>query len=208
MKALQKHLLWTLALAVGSSTVGVMQASAQDRDRDWNRDRDRNQNQSSIYNNQATNPAYQQGMRHGQEDRAGNRERRYRGSFDNDRDRAAYQAGYDQAYTANNGQYGDRDRRWENGRDTYGRSAYGSPYGTYNRGGNPAQQVGFQDGVNDGSSDRQSGHSFRVTQQQAYKNADHNYSPSYGDRQQYKNMYRQAYQQGYQQGYNGGGYRR
>ena len=200
MKALQKHLLWTLALAVGSSTVGVMQATAQDRDHD------RSQNQYPAYN-QSTSPAYQQGMRHGQEDRAKNRDRRYRGQFNNDGDRSAYQAGYDQAYGVGNGQYGDRDRR--NGEGSYARGAYGSPYGSYNRGGNPAQQVGYQDGVNDGRSDRQTGHSSRATQQQAYKNADHNYNAAYGDRQQYKNMYRQAYQQGYQQGYNGGGsYRR
>jgi hypothetical protein len=205
MKAFQKHLLWTLTLALGGSTVGVMQATAQDRDRD----RDRDQNQYPAYNNQSNNQAYQQGMRHGQEDRAANRDRRYRGRFNNDRDRTAYQAGYDQAYGATSGQYGDHDRRWSNGRDTYNRGAYGSQYGNYNRGGNPAQQVGYQDGVNDGGADRQTGHSFRPTQQQAYKNADHNYSPTYGDRQQYKNMYRQAYQQGYQQGYNGGGsYRR
>ena len=201
MKALQKHLLWTLALAVGSSTVGVMQVTAQDRDHD------RDQNQYRTYNDQTNNAAYQQGMRHGQDDRVHNREQRYRGRYNNDRDRAAYQAGYDQGYRAGNGPYTERDRRWHNGQDAYNRGAYGSPYGNY-RGGNPAQEVGYQDGVNDGRSDRSTGHSFRPTQQQAYKNADHNYNAAYGDRQQYKNMYREAYQQGYQLGYNGGSYRR
>src|SRR5689334_20603636 len=92
MKALQKHLLWTLALAVGSSTVGVMQATAQDRDHD------RDHNQYQTYNNQWNNRAYQEGVRQGQDDRAHNRGQHYRGRYDNDRDRAAYEAGYDQAY--------------------------------------------------------------------------------------------------------------
>jgi len=198
MKALKKQLLWTLALAVSGGTVAVMQATAQDRGPY------RNQSPYWANNDQSSN-AYQQGLREGQDDRAHNRGQRYRGRFNNDRDRAAYQAGYDQGYGAAR-QYGDRDRR--NEQDAYRGGAYGSPYGNYNRGGNPAQQVGYQDGVNDGSSDRATGHSFRPTEQQAYKNADHNYSAAYGDRQQYKDMYRQAYQQGYQQGYSGGSRRR
>ena len=127
---------------------------------------------------------------------------------------AAYQAGYNRGYgeTRGNGRW-DRDRNRAASGGYYGNGGYGNGgYGNggygYGRGNNPAQQVGYQDGVTDGSQDRQTGHSFRPTQQQAYKHADHNYSPSYGDRQQYKDAYRVAYQQGYQQGYNGGGYRR
>lgn len=206
MKTLQNHLLWTLALAVGTSTIAVMQATAQDR----GHDQEPAQNQNRPRYDRSNSPAYQQGMQHGQQDRASNRDRSYRGQYDNDNDRRDYQAGYDQAY----GSMPD-NRNAQHNRDTnrggeYGRDAYGSQNGAYSRGGNPAQQVGFQDGVNDGRSDRQSGHSFRATQQQAFKHADHNYSTAYGDRQQYQNMYRQAYQQGYQQGYGSGGssYRR
>lgn len=192
MKSLNKHLVWTLTLALGSAVVPLT-ATAQDRD--W-RDRygqDRYQD--------SNNAAYQDGMRDGQQDRARNHAQQYRGRYSND---PAYQAGYNRGYgeMRDNGRWGhDRDRD----RAAYG--GYGN--GGYNRNGNPAQQVGFTDGVNDGSQDRQTGHSFRPTQQQAYKNADHNYSQAYGDRQQYRDAYRVAYQQGYQQGYNGNGsYRR
>jgi len=200
MKLLNKHLVWALTLALGS-TVGAVSATAQDRD--WH---DRNgQNGNQDWSN---NRAYQEGMRDGQRDRDSNRSQQYHGLYSND---SAYQAGYNRGYGNAGGGWG-RDRNRADGgyygnNGGYGNGGYGN--GGYNRGGNPAQQVGYTDGVNDGRQDRQTGHSFRPTQQQAYKNADHNYSQAYGGRQQYKDAYRVAYQQGYQQGYNGGGsYRR
>jgi hypothetical protein len=195
MKALKKRLVWTLALTVGSATVGIMQATAQDRNHD--QDQGQAQNQDKAYIHRSGSPAYQQGVQHGQQDRNDNRDRHYRGQYDSANDRSDYQAGYDQGY-AGNSRYG-RGARGYDSRDTYG-----SQTGAYNHQGSQARQVGYQDGVNDGSADRRTGHSSRATQQQAYKHADHNYSPVYGDRQQYKDVYRQAYQQGYQQGYNGG----
>lgn len=199
MKTLQKQLLWTLALAVGSTTVGVMQVSAQDGGRG------QDQGSHRSYSERSGSPAYQQGMQQGQQDRNENRDRQYRGQYQNPNDRADYQAGYDQGYSGNN--QNNRDARRSHGRQD--RDAYDSRNGTYNHSDTQAQKVGYQDGINDGSADRRSGHSSRATQQQAYKHADHNYSVIYGDRQQYKNMYRQAYQQGYQQGYNAGvSYRR
>src|SRR5690349_7691790 len=190
MKSLNKHLVWTLTLALGSAVVPVT-ATAQDRD--WH---DRNgQNTNQDWSN---NRAYQDGMRDGQQDRARNRAQQYRGRFSND---PAYQAGYNRGYgeMRDNGRW-DRDRdRDRAGYGGYGNGGYGNGgYGNggYNRGGNAAQQVGYTDGMNDGSQDRQTGHSFRPTQQQAYQHADHNYSPAYGDRQQYRDAYRVAYQQG------------
>jgi len=180
------------------ATLGVLNSAAQDRDQQDKRTQDQGGHQpNDNHNDQAKRPAYQQGARHAQEDMANNHVRNYRGQYGNDQDRAAYRSGYDQAYNDN-----VRSDRNGNGQNASGHRPYNSRNGNRNRGGNPAQQVGYQDGVNDGRSDRQAGHSFRPTQQQAYKNADHNYSPSYGDRQQYKNSYRQAYQQGYPQGYN------
>jgi len=194
MKSLKKHIVWTLALALGGS-IGVVNATAQDRD-----GHDRyGQNGNQDWSN---NRAYQEGMRDGQRDRSDNRSQQYRGRYSND---PAYQTGYNRGYGVNsNGRWGrDRDRAGYG----YGNGGYGNS--GYNRGNNGAQQVGYADGVNDGRQDRQTGHSFRPTQQQAYKNADHNYNQAYGGRQQYKDAYRVAYQQGYQQGYNGGGsYRR
>ena len=192
MKLLNKHLVWTLTLALGSAVVPLT-ANAQDRD--WH-DRDRYGNQDM------NNRAYQEGMRDGQRDRASNRGQQYRGRYSND---PAYQAGYNRAYA-------EAGRGWGRGNSGYyGNGGYYGNRGSnggYANGNNAAQQVGYTDGVNDGRQDRQTGHSFRPTQQQAYKNADHNYSPAYGDRQQYKDAYRVAYQQGYQQGYNGDGFRR
>jgi hypothetical protein len=100
MKKVRQYLLLVLALVV-CSTIGVARAAAQEsnrdqdqaqqQDRDQRRQQDRNQGEQRDRNDQANNPAYQEGMRHAQEDRANNRERRYRGQYDNDNDRAAYQ---------------------------------------------------------------------------------------------------------------------
>src|SRR5262249_54770982 len=170
MKSLNKHLVWTLALALGG-TVGAVNATAQDRD--W-----RDRYDQNGYQDWDNNRAYQEGMRDGQRDRLDNQSQQYRGRYRND---PAYQEGYNRGYAqAGRGWGRDRNRAYGG---YYGNGGY---YGRYNNGNRAAQQVGYQDGVNDGAKDRQTGHSFRPTQQQAYRNADHNYSPSYGDRQPYK----------------------
>src|ERR1700747_3578778 len=84
MKSLNKHLVWTLALALGGS-IGAVHAAAQDRD--WDHDRQA-QNRDQNWSNDR---AYQEGMRDGQRDRASNRAQQYRGRYSND---SGYQAGY------------------------------------------------------------------------------------------------------------------
>src|SRR5437868_3069732 len=164
MKSLNKHLVWTLAAVLGGS-VGAVSATAQDRD--W-----RDRNNQNGYQDWSNNRAYQDGMRDGQRDRAQNRSQQYRGRYSND---PAYQAGYNRGYgeTRGNGRW-DRDRNRAASGGYYGNGGYGNGgygnggYGNggygYGRGNNPAQQVGYQDGVTDGSQDRQTGHSFRPTQ--------------------------------------------
>ena len=98
MKSNRKQLLWTLALALGA-TVGVVSSSAQDSGSgEQHRQDQANRQAAENQNDQAKRPSYQQGAQHAQDDIANNRNRNYRGQYDNDQDRTAYQAGYDQAY--------------------------------------------------------------------------------------------------------------
>ncbi|PYX98971.1 MAG: hypothetical protein DMG64_20400 [Acidobacteria bacterium] len=89
MKLFNKHLAWTLAVALGGS-VGAVSAAAQDRD--W---RDHDRYGQDGYQDSSNNRAYQDGMRDGQRDRASNRGQRYRGRYSND---PSYQAGYNRGY--------------------------------------------------------------------------------------------------------------
>ena len=132
MKTLQKQLLWTLALAVSSTTIGAIRAIAQDGGRSQDR------HQSGSYDDRSASPAYQQGMQQGQQDRNENRDRQYRGQYQNPNDRADYQAGYDRGYSGNN--QGNRDVRRSHGRED--RDAYDSRNETYNHSDSQAQKVG------------------------------------------------------------------
>jgi hypothetical protein len=180
--------------------------SMQDKDRDHDRQSqtDRDHQWEGDRGDYSSNPAYQQGLRQGQDDRTHNRAHQYRHTSGNEADRRAYQAGYDQGYSSegrgehdhvygNSGYGQDRDDR-----DRDRSSSVGYGHGQHNA----ASQYGFQDGMNDGIRDRQTGHSYRPTEGDNYKNGSRGYSSSFGDRNQYKQMYRQAYEQGYQQGFN------
>ena len=187
-------------------------------------------NQYGGYQNQGRNSsAYRQGAADGQRDREGNQARNYRGQYDNDDDRAAYQSGYDQSYNRNgygNGQQGysrepyDRDRNGnpnrdqnEVRRDENSNRAYENNGGSYDRGNengqygngqnNPAYQNGFRDGMSDGSNDFQARRNSSPTSQANYRNATAGYNRSWGSQTEYKDMYRQGYMRGYQRGYNG-----
>src|SRR4051794_16611713 len=60
-------------------------------------------NQNKAY---ANNKFFQQGLSHGQSDRANNRASKYHSNPRNGNDRQAYRAGYDQGYSNYNNQYG------------------------------------------------------------------------------------------------------
>ena len=144
------------------------------------------------------NRNYQRGITDGREDGARNRDRRYRLRTNNDYDRRAYQAGYDQGYQDTR----RRDGYGRNNNDNYN-GQYGRPNGQYEQNGrnaNLAAQMGAQDGLHDGRTDRATGHSNRPTQGDNYKNATRGFAGGDGQTA-YKATYRQAYTPAYQQGY-------
>src|SRR5256885_11304633 len=162
-----KRLSWVLAVAFASGAMAPVSVLAQAGDRQ--RQRDRNQS-----GDQTTNPAYQQGLRHGRGDREENRSRNYRGQFDDTNDRAAYQAGYDRAFgneeqDRNERDNADQDRAAQSGN----RDRLKGQEGNSNQEAHPddarpghaqensAYQNGFRDGVRNGSDDRRARHTFR-----------------------------------------------
>lgn len=126
-----RRVAWLIALGVAITASGVPKiadaySSQEDRDhaRDQNDDHNRNQDNDREQNNGNVNsPTYQEGMRHGQDDRDHNRVHQYHQHPDNDADRRAYESGYDQGYNRRDGN--DRDR--DSGRQ--GRPGYGQYYG-------------------------------------------------------------------------------
>ena len=193
MKLNLRKAIWVFALTVtlnvfSMSRLASAYQSEEGREHGHGHDKD---------NDNANNSNYQRGFSHGQDDGANNRNHQYRMRLDNDADRRAYEAGYDQGYQDNNrrGQYDhDRDANGDNN----------GHYGQYGHNGsnrNPGSQTGFHDGLNDGQQDRLTGHSNRPTKGDNYKNATRGYNSSLGGETQYKESYRQAYVQGYQQGY-------
>ncbi|MBV9670433.1 MAG: hypothetical protein JOZ43_05705 [Acidobacteriales bacterium] len=206
---IRKAAKYVLMMAIGATPVLFTPVAAHAQFGYWqDRDHDRDGDRDDAWRNGNGGRAYQDGYQKGVYDRRHNR----RGDPDDDDYRGGnkgqYKKGYWAGYNGGNRYYGNNGGYYPNNNGGY----YGNNGGYYgNNGGygsNP-QQVGYQDGVNDGSKDRATGHSFRPTEQQAYKNADHFYNQAYGSRQSYKDAYRQGYTSGYQQGYNGGnGWRR
>lgn len=194
MKVTLRQATWTLALAFALTAFGTPTlAAAYQSQEGLEHGRGHNKNRG----NNNDNPSYKQGWNHGQEDRAGNRARQYRVHPDNDADRRAYEAGYDEGYQNN-----DRQR----GNGAYGQ--YGSRQYGSNNNQNVAYNNGFQQGLKYGQSDRSSGHSNRPTYSSTYQNGSNGYGNS-GDRMNYKRTFQEGFRAGYDQGYNGrGGYRR
>lgn len=183
----RRKAIWIFGLVLALTVLVTPQITAAQQSQ-------QDQNNSRPYSNDnANNLMYQQGLSHGQADRANNQAHQYRLQPNNADDRRAYESGYDQGYQ--NGRDADRDNNGQN--DQYGTRAES------NR--NLATQNGFQDGANQGLQDRQAGHSSRATKHHDYKEGDRGYSASFGSKEQFKASYRQAYIQGYEKGYSGQG---
>ena len=178
MKLNIRKAIWVFALGVAVTAFVTPKLAAAQSQQDQSRDQ-------ANRNDNANNLMYQQGLNHGQADRANNQAHQYRLQPNNVDDRRAYESGYDQGYQNNR----DADHDYSGQNAQYGAAA----------------QNGFQDGANDGLQDRQVGHSSRATRRQNYKYGNRGYSPSFGSKDQYKASYRQAYIQGYEKGYNGPG---
>jgi len=201
MKSL-RNTAWMFALVIALAVVGTPQHAAAQSPEGMEHGRGHNKDRGQD-NDVTRNPNYQRGVAQGQRDSRSNRTQQYRGTFNNDWDRRAYQAGYDKGFQDGRDQYNSRT----NNSDAYRR---GGPYGQYgqNSNGSQAAQMGSQDGLNDGRTDRATGHSNRPTKGDNYKNALRGYNSSFGGETAYKAAYRQAYGPAYQQGYTGQGYRR
>ncbi len=191
----------SLLVLSAALTVGIaLPASAQnwqrhgyDRWDDRDHDRDHDRNRSDAYRD-----GYRQGLYDAEHRGHSQRPDRWRKGHD----RHDWDSGYQDGFRSWRDRRSDDRGPYNPGNPGYPGYPGRGPNGGYQ---NAARDVGYQDGVNDGTRDRQTGHSFRPTEQQAYKNADHNYNSAYGDKQTYKNNYRQAYTQGYQIGYYGRG---
>lgn len=178
---LNKNAIWIFALVVTFTILITPKVAAAQQSQ-----QDQNHSQADSQDN-ANNLMYQQGLSHGQADRANNQSHQYRLQPNNADDRRAYETGYDRGFQ--NNRDADRDN---SERDVRSESN-----------GNLAMQNGFQDGSNEGLQDRQAGHSSRATRHHNYKEGDRGYSSSFGSKEQFKASYRQAYIRGYDKGYNG-----
>jgi len=168
---------WAFALAIAvTGFVTPKFACAQQRQ----------DNDQGYSRDNANNLMFQQGVSHGQADRANNQVHQYRLQPNNADDRRAYESGYDQGY--------------QNNRDA--NRTLNEQNGEYRPNDNVAARNGFQDGANDGLQDRQAGKSSRATKHKTYEHGNRGYDSTFGDKDQYKASYRQAYIQGYQKGYN------
>jgi hypothetical protein len=192
MKLNIRKAIWIFALAVAATAFVKPKFAAAKSQQDQSRDQ-------ANRNDNANNLMYQQGLTHGQADRANNQAHQYRLQPNDGDDRRAYESGYDQGYQ--NSRYADHDYRGQN-------AQYGAPTGDL------ASQNGFQDGANDGLQDRQVGHTSRATTRQNYKDGNRGYNRSFcaswrrtsadrATKDQYKASYREAYIQGYEKGYKG-----
>jgi hypothetical protein len=175
-----------LATAVILFGTSVCTAAQSSHPPDETSARQTDQQNSDMVNN----PNYLQGLKHGQDDHANNREGQYRPHPDNGDDRRAYEEGYDQGYQ--NYRSGDSNHAFRN-RDVYDQNAYG--YGTQS----PGYQTGLREGMNDGRVDGASGAKFKYGK--GYKHPDRGYVSMYGNKRDYEQRYREAYQKAYQQGY-------
>lgn len=221
MKLQLRRAVWALALAFTMAVLvtPLIVTAQSEQGLEHGRGHDKSDQVKDSDGNSANSSSYQQGWNHGQEDRANNRVRLYHVRFDNDRDRRAYESGYDQGYQGNgtyqgqNGHYPDRNAEY--GRDgqrnePYRNRTYGNgPSG--NNLPNVAYNNGFQTGMGYGQADRNNGHSNRPTYSSTYQIGTKGYNSSYGSQTAYKNSFRQGYQAGYARGYDAGqtqGYRR
>src|ERR1700730_8961520 len=170
MKLNIRKAIWIFALAVAVTAFVTPKLAEAQSQQDQSRDQ-------ANRNDNANNLMYQQGLNHGQADRANNQAHQYRLQPNNADDRRAYESGYDQGYQ--NSRDADHDYSGQN-------AQYRAP--TPNMG-NEAAQNGFQDGANDGLQDRQVGHSSRATRRQNYKYGNRGYSPSFGSKDQFKTSY-------------------
>src|ERR1700688_5170835 len=101
MKLNRQKTIWIFALAVTFTLlVTPMVAAAQQSHQDQNHSR-------ADSDDNANNLMYQQGLSHGQADRANNQAHQYRLEPNNADDRRAYESGYDQGYQ--NSRDADRD---------------------------------------------------------------------------------------------------
>src|SRR6202035_558032 len=171
MKLNIRKAIWIFALAVAVTAFVTPKVAAAQSQQDQSRDQ-------ANRNDNANNLMYQQGLNHGQADRANNQAHQYRLQPNDADDRRAYESGYDQGYQ--NSRDADHDYRGQN-------AQYGAPTG------NVASHNGFQDGAMAGLQDRKVGHNSRATTRQNYKYGNRGYSPSFGSKDQYKASYRQAY---------------
>lgn len=200
--------MFTLVLAL--AVVGTPQLSVAQSEQGMEHGRGHNKDRGHD-NDLTRNPNYQRGVMQGQNDGSRNRAQQYRGTFNNDSDRRAYQAGYDKGFQDGRTQYASRPDDGAYRRSgPYGQYGQNRPNGQYGQYGNNSQaaQMGSQDGLNDGRTDRATGHSNRPTQGDNYRNALRGYNSSFGGETAYKAAYRQAYGPAYQQGYSGQAYRR
>ena len=182
MKLNIRKAIWVFALAVAVTAFVTPKLAAAQSQQDQSRDQ-------ANRNDNANNLMYQQGLNHGQADRANNQAHQYRLQPNNADDRRAYESGYDQGYQ--NSRDANPDYRGQNAH--YG--ARSEPND------NVAARNGFQDGANDGLQDRQAGKSSRATKHKTYEHGNRGYDSTFGEKDQYKASYRQAYIQGYEKGY-------
>jgi len=191
------------------------------------------QNQDQYgYGNQGRNSsAYQQGMIDGRRDRNANQAPNYRQQYDNDNDRAAYQAGYDRSYNNrnsydnSNGQYSDsRDRydRDHNGNADRGPNGVrrddnagnqGNNGGAYDRGnangqygqyGNGQQNPAFHNGFRDGMNDGRNDYQSGRSSSPTNTSNYRNATAGYDRSTGGQDQYRDLYRQGYMRGYQRG----
>src|SRR5580704_3166763 len=106
MKLNLRKAIWIFALAVAvTAFVTPKLAAAQSQ-------QDQSSNQANR-NNNANNLMYQQGLNHGQADRANNQAHQYRLQPNSADDRRAYESGYDQGYQ--NSRDANRNDNGQNG---------------------------------------------------------------------------------------------
>ncbi|MBZ5512217.1 MAG: hypothetical protein LAN70_13760 [Acidobacteriia bacterium] len=197
MKLNLRHAVWALALAFAVTVLSapaIAAAYQSEQGLEHGRGHDNDKNNDNAY---ANNPNYQQGLKHGQEDRDNHRALRYRVHPNNDADRRAYEFGYNQAYQGHGTYQGRPGQRGPTGNRPYGNDVQRLAYDN-----------GFKTGLDYGRADRNNGHSNRPTYSSTYQNGTSGYNSSMGSETAYKNAFREGYRAGYAEGYNAGGRRR
>lgn len=166
---------------------------------------------------------YRDGQRHGREEARENDPNDFRtrdydhadrgyqswmGSKDRFRDgyRDGYRRGYQEAFNQRNGGWYGRDRDGDRDDQVYRQSDWPGRGGSWGRGGGPAYNNGYQDGMSVARSDASRGKQFNSSPR-GDNHSDRGYSSRYGDKNQYRAEYRDGYRQGYEAGW-GRGYGR